>query len=120
MIETLLSIENILTLVEKYCPYTETLSRPWAGAGHQWQEYMGIHRTLEQQDFANGFLQIRYVAMIELQSFTTHRLKISRSMGVERQHGKRFRQFQMHVQDEDFLEQLHSINREEFHPLFLW
>ena len=31
--------------------------------------------------------------------------------------GKRFRQFQMHVQDEDFLEQLHSINREEFHPL---
>ena len=31
--------------------------------------------------------------------------------------GKRFRKIQTHVQDEDFLEHLDSINREEFHPL---
>jgi hypothetical protein len=121
MIETLIGIENIQALVEKT---SVPIPRPSLDNERLLvivaREYMGIHRTLEQQDFANGFLRIRPSGN-GFQDYS-HLPLIMRSeyrdlWAWKDSTGKRFRQFQMHVQDEDFLEQLHSINREEFHPL---
>ena len=121
MIETLLSIENILTLVEK-----ATVPIPKPSLDHERllvivaREYMGIHRNLEQQDFANGFLRSDPVEMdskitVICHSSCAQNIEIY-GRGKTAQEND-FASFKCMYRMKTFLEQLHSINREEFHPL---
>ncbi len=84
------------------------------------REYMGTHRILDQLDPANGFLRLRPSGN-GFQDYS-HLPLIMRSeyrdlWAWKDTTGQRFRKLQTHVQDENFLEQLDSINREEFHPI---
>ena len=121
MIETLLGIENMVHLIEKSTVPMPTLSL----TNEQLliimaREYMGLHRILDQQDPAKGFLRLRPsgngfqdYSHLPLIMRSEHRDLWAWKDTAE----QRFRKFQTHVQDENFLEHLDSINREEFHPL---
>ena len=121
MIETLLGIENMVHLIEK-----GTVPMPKLSLTNEQllvivaREYMGIHRTLEQQDPTNGLLRLRPSGN-GFQNYS-HLPLIMRSeyrdlWAWKDTAGQRFRRLQTHTKNEDFLEHLDSINREEFHPL---